>query len=85
MSEHGEHEEEEHAEETPEKEFALRSSGPVFRAGQWLWDLAWALINDTPKPWRFPYLHVSFFLVNWVVNVIWFVIWLAFSWHGASC
>ena len=76
MSEHGEHVEE-HEEEAPEKEFALRTSGPVFRAGKWCWDLAWALINDSPKPWRFPYLNMSFFLVNWVVNVIWFLIWLA--------
>ena len=76
MSEHGEHEDE-HEEDAPEKEFALHTSGLVFRAGKRLWDLAWALINDTPKPWRFPYLQVSFFLVNWVVNVIWFLIWLA--------
>ena len=75
MSEHGDHADE-HEAEAPEKEFALRTSGPVFRAGKWLWDLAWYLINDTPKPWRFPYLNVSFFLVNWVVNVIWFLIWL---------
>ena len=75
MSEHGEHAEE-HEEEAPEKEFALRTSGLVFREGKRLWDLAWALINDTPKPWRFPYLQVSFFLVNWVVNLIWFFIWL---------
>ena len=65
-----------HEEEAPEKEFALRTSGFVFRRGKQLWDLAWALINDTPKPWRFPYLNVSFFLVNWVVNLIWFFIWL---------
>ncbi len=76
MSEHGEHTDE-HEEEAPEKEFALRTSGPVFRAGKWLWDLAWTLINETPKPWRFPYLSVSFFLVNWVVNVVWLLIWLA--------
>ncbi len=77
MSEHGEHTDDEHEDEAPEKEFALHTSGPVFRAGKWLWDLAWALINDSPKPWRFPYLELSFFLVNWIVNVIWFFIWLA--------
>ena len=76
MSEHGEHVDD-HEEEAPEKEFALRTTGLVFRRGKRLWDLAWALINDAPKPWRFPYLQVSFFLVNWVVNVIWFLIWLA--------
>lgn len=76
MSEHGE---QAHAQEddTPEKDFALRTTGPVFRAGKWLWDAAWGIINDSPKAWRFPYLHVSFFLINWVVNVIWFIIWFA--------
>ncbi len=74
MSEHGEHTND-HEQEAPEKEFALRATGPVFRAGRWLWDVTWIIINDTPKPWRFPYLNVSFFLVNWVVNVIWFFIW----------
>ena len=74
MSEHGDHADE-HEEEAPEKEFALRTSGPVFRAGQWLWDAAWSIINDSPKPWRFPYLQVSFFLINWIVNIIWFPIW----------
>ncbi len=74
MSEHGEHAHE-HEDEAPEKDFALGTSGPVFRAGMWLWDAAWSLINDSPKPWRFPYLNVSFFLINWVVNVVWFLIW----------
>ncbi len=76
MSEHGEHADE-HEEEAPEKEFALRTSGPVFRAGKWLWDLTWRIINDTPKPWVFPYLNVSFFLINWIVNVVWFLVWFA--------
>ena len=75
MSEHGEHAHEPE-EAAPEEDFALDSGGPVFRAGKWLWEAAWRIINDTPKPWRFPYLDVSFFLVNWVVNVIWFMIWL---------
>ncbi len=76
MSEHGDHADE-HEEEAPEKDFALRTSGPVFQAGKWLWDLTWQIINDTPKPWAFPYLNVSFFLINWIVNVVWFVIWFA--------
>ena len=76
MSEHGEHVDEQEEEEAAEKDFALDTAGPGFRAGKWLWDAAWSIINDTPKPWRFPYLNVSFFLVNWVVNVIWFLIWL---------
>lgn len=76
MSEHGDHADE-HEEEAPEKEFALRASGLVFRAGKWLWDLTWIIINDSPKPSAFPYLNFSFFLVNWIVNVIWFLIWLA--------
>ena len=76
MSEHGDHADE-HEEEAPEKDFALRTSGPVFQAGKWLWDLTWRIINDTPKPWAFPYLNVSFFLINWIVNVVWFVIWFA--------
>ena len=76
MSEHGEHADE-HEEEAPEKEFALRTSGPVFRAGKWLWDLTWRIINDSPKPWVFPYLNVSFFLINWIVNVVWFLVWFA--------
>ncbi len=74
MSEHGENADE-HEDEEPEKDFALNTSGSVFRAGNWLWDAAWSIINDTPKPWRFPYLNVSIFLVNWVVNVVWFLIW----------
>lgn len=74
MSEHGEPDDEDEV-DAPESEFALSTTGPVFRAGIWLWDAAWIIINDSPKPWRFPYLNVSFFLVNWVVNVIWFLIW----------
>ena len=76
MSEHGEHADEQE-EEAPEKDFALRTTGPVFRAGNRLWDLAWQIINDTPKAWRFPYLTVSFFLINWIVNLVWFAIWFA--------
>lgn len=76
MSEHGDHADE-HEEEAPEKEFALRTSGLLFRAGKWLWDLTWIIINDSPKPSAFPYLKISFFLVNWIVNVVWFLIWLA--------
>jgi hypothetical protein len=74
MSEHGDHTDE-HEDEAPEKEFSLRTSGLVFRAGARLWDLTWSLINDSPKPWVFPYLKLSFFLINWIVNVIWFLIW----------
>ncbi len=81
MSEHGEHADE-HEEDAPEKEFALRTSGPVFRAGRWLWDAAWFLINDVPKPWRFPYLNVGIFLINWVVNMIWFLFWLPVLFGG---
>lgn len=76
MSEHGDHADE-HEEEAPEKDFALRASGPVFRAGRWLWDLTWFIINDSPKPWVFPYWRVSFFLINWIVNVVWFIVWFA--------
>ena len=75
MSEHGEHAHEAE-DEAPEQEFALRTDGRGFGAGKWLWEAGWRIINDTPKPWRFPYLDLSFFLVNWVVNVIWFLIWL---------
>ncbi len=82
MSEHGDHHADEHEEAAPESEFALRTSGPVFRAGKRLWDLAWQLISDSPKPWAFPYLTVSFFLVNWVVNVVWFLIWLPLLFLG---
>ena len=78
MSEHGDHAEE-HEDEAPEKEFALRTNGRVFRAGKRLWDLTWSIINDSPKPWVFPYQNVSFFLINWIVNVIWFVIWFVFG------
>ena len=78
MSEHGDHADE-HEDQAPEKEFALKTSGPVFRAGKRLWDLTWSIINDTPKPWVFPYHQVSFFLINWLVNIIWFVIWFVFG------
>ena len=78
MSEHGDHADE-HEDEAPERDFALRTTGPVFRAGKWLWDLTWSIINDSPKPWAFPYQDVSFFLVNWIVNVIWFLIWFVFG------
>lgn len=74
MSEHGE-QADEAEEEAPEADFSLRATGPVFRLGAWLWDGAWIIINDSPKPWRFPYLQVSFFLVNWLVNVVWFGLW----------
>ena len=75
MSEHGEHAHEA-AEVAPEKDFALRTTGRVFRAGKWGWDLAWRIINDTPKPLRFPYLNVGVLLLRWLINVIWFFIWL---------
>ncbi len=78
MSEHGDHADE-HEDQAPEKEFALKTSGPVFRAGKRLWELTWSIINDTPKPWVFPYKQVSFFLINWIVNVVWFVIWFVFG------
>ena len=76
MSEHGDqaHEVEETA---PESEFTLKTSGPVFRLGKWLWDLAWQIINDTPKPKQFPYLNVGLLLIRWIINVVWFLIWLA--------
>lgn len=75
MSEHGDHA---HEEETaPESEFALQTSGPVFRLGKWLWDLAWRIINDSPKPARFPYLNLGPLLIRWIINVLWFLIWLA--------
>ncbi len=75
MSEHGDgaHEEDKSA---PESEFALRTSGPVFRLGKWLWDLAWQIIDDTPKPMRFPYLNLGLLLIRWIINVVWFLIWL---------
>ena len=76
MSEHGDHAHE--VEETaPESEFTLKTSGPVFRLGKWLWDLAWQIINDTPKPKQFPYLNVGLLLIRWIINVVWFLIWLA--------
>lgn len=76
MSEHGDHAHE--AEETaPESEFALQTSRAVFRLGKWLWDLAWRIINDTPKPMRFPYLNLGPLLIRWIINVGWFLIWLA--------
>ena len=76
MSEHGDdaHEEEESA---PENEFALNTGGPVFRLGKWLWDLAWLIINDAPKPTQFPYLNLGLLLIRWIINVVWFLIWLA--------
>ncbi len=81
MSEHGEHAHEEE-EPAPESEFALKTSGPVFKLGKWLWDLTWQIINDSPKPWRFPYLKLGFFLLNWVVNVIWFLVWFGLLFLG---
>lgn len=78
MSEHGDHADE-HEAEAPEKEFTLRTDGIVFRFGKWLWDLTWSIINDSPKPWVFPYQNVSFFLINWILNVIWFLIWFVFG------
>ncbi len=76
MSEHGDHADD-HEDEAPEADFSLRTGGRVFRAGKWLWDAAWIIINDAPKPWRFPYLEVSVFFINWLVNVIWFALWFA--------
>ena len=75
MSEHGEHAHKEE-ETAPEKDFALRGDGPVFRAGKWGWDAAWRIINDSPKPMRFPYLDVGILPLRWLINVVWFFIWL---------
>ena len=75
MSEHGDHaDERDHG--PPENEFALKTNGAVFAVGKWLWDFAWRIINDSPKPTRFPYLNLGFFPLNWLVNVPWFLIWL---------
>lgn len=76
MSEHGDHAHEED-QTAPESEFALRTGGPVFRLGKWLWDLAWQIINDSPKPMRFPYVNLGLLLIRWIINVVWFLIWLA--------
>lgn len=75
MSEHGDHADE-HDGEPPENQFALKTDGAVFAAGKWLWDFAWRIINDSPKPMCFPYLDLGFFPLNWLVNVPWFLIWL---------
>ncbi len=75
MSEHGEHSHE-HDEAPPENEFALKTTGRVFASGKWLWDFAWRIINDSPRPMRFPYLNLGLFLLNWLVNIPWFLIWL---------
>ena len=81
MSEHGDHAQ--HEEEVaPERDFALSTSGPVFGLGKWLWDLAWRMINDMPKPQYFPYLNVGFLLLRWIINVIWAVIWAFGLWVG---
>lgn len=75
MSEHGDHAEE-HEEVAPEKDFALKTDGPVYRAGKGLYDLSWTIINDAPKPMRFPYINLGNFLLNWLVNIPWFFVWL---------
>ena len=75
MSEHGEHVHEEE-EEAPEKDFALRTDGRVFHAGKRGWDKAWQIINDTPKPMRFPYIDFGILPVRWLINVVWFCVWL---------
>ncbi|MCY4464059.1 MAG: hypothetical protein OXE46_00820 [Chloroflexi bacterium] len=74
MSEHGEHAHEE--EQAPETDFSLRTEGPVFRAGKWCWDMAWRIINDSPKPVQFPYLDFGFLLLRWLINFVWFFVWL---------
>ncbi len=76
MSEHGDHANEEDT-AAPESEFALKTGGAVFRLGKWLWDLAWRIINDSPKPTQFPYLNLGPLLIRWLINVLWFFIWLA--------
>lgn len=75
MSEHGDHAVEH--DDAAESEFALKTTGIVFRGGKRLWDFAWQIINDSPKPMRFPYLNLGLFLFNWLVNIPWFLIWLA--------
>ena len=75
MSEHGDHADE-HDHSPPESEFALETSGWVFALGRRLWGLALHLINDAPRPMRFPYLNLGLFLFNWIVNVPWFFVWL---------
>ena len=76
MSEHGEQSREED-DKAPESEFALSTSAPVFRLGKWFWDGAWQIINDSPKPMRFPYLNVGLLLLRWIINMLWFFIWLS--------
>ncbi len=75
MSEHGDHADE-HEEAAPESEFALDANGHVFRAGKWLWDAAWSIINDAPKPMRYPYVNFGLLPLRWIINVLWFLIWL---------
>ena len=75
MSEHGEHSHE-HDDAPPEDEFALKTDGMVFVAGKWLWEQALWMLNHAPRPVRFPYLNLGFFLINWLVNIVWVLIWL---------
>lgn len=75
MSEHGDHAHD-GDDGPPENEFGLKTDGAVFAVGKRLWDLAWWIINDSPRPMRFPYLDLGFFLFSWLVNVPWFLIWL---------
>ena len=35
------------------------------------------IINDSPKPMAFPYLNVGLLLIRWLINTVWFFIWLA--------
>ena len=81
MSEHGDHAHEED-DSAPERDFALKTEGLVFHTGRRLWDLAWQIINDSPKPMRFPYLKLGFFLLNWIVNIVWIFIWVFGFWVG---
>ena len=81
MSEHGDHTHEED-DSTPERDFTLKTDGGVFRLGKRSWDLAWQLINDSPKPTRFPFINLGFFLLNWIVNVVWIFVWAFGLWIG---
>ena len=83
MNVHGDHAEEvdPELEEHPEKEYDPNPKGRLVRFGEWCTKTAERIVFDLPTPRWWRSADTGFFLFNWIINIVWFLIavgWLVF-------